>query len=145
MECADLEGYQLIIDFGTFIIEAFKIPALVISGEIDLPDINVIFDTLIAMEFDWPAFELPSFDITADLDLDIDPDIALEVAIAFGDLILALFIELPLSLVLLLIEFDWPESLLDFIIEFLVPVMEYDAAIILAGCVLELIEAAIPG
>ena len=142
--CADLEGFEglnLVINFGEFIPLALQLPLDYLNPDIDipLPTIDAVLELLLQMDFGWPPFAIPSLGISAELNVDFDPDIALEVALAFGEVVLALFIDLPFGLIELMLELDWPESLLDFIIDLLSPVMEYDVAVTLAGCVLDLI------
>ena len=147
--CVELPGLGLIDLFAAFAVELVLIPPKIIAGEIGFPTPQVLFDIVteigIEIGISIPTLELPSLGISADIDLEIpgvEPEIAfqigLDVALACGNVFKALFIDFPIALIEAIIDVDIPE-LPEFIAEFLIPVMEYDAAITLAGCIAEVV------
>ena len=143
--CAELPGLGLIDLFAAFAVELVLIPPKIIAGDIGFPTPQVLFDIVAELGIPIPPLELPSLGISADIDIEIpgvDLDVAiqigLDVAIAFGNVFKALFIDFPIALIEAIIDVDIP-PLPELIAEFLIPVMEYDAAITLAGCIAEVI------
>ena len=143
--CAELPGLGLIDLFAAFAVELVLIPPKIIAGDIGFPTPQVLFDIVAELGIPIPPLELPSLGISADIDIEIpgvDLDVAiqigLDVAIAFGNVFKALFIDFPIALIEAIIDVNIP-PLPELIAEFLIPVMEYDAAITLAGCIAEVI------
>ena len=143
--CAELPGLGLIDLFAAFAVELVLIPPKIIEGEIGFPTPQILFDIVVALDIPMPPLEIPSLGISADLDIEIpgvDLDVAiqigLDVAIAFGNVFKALFLDFPIALIEAIINVDIP-PLPELIAEFLIPVMDVDAAITLAGCIAEVI------
>ncbi len=145
MSCAELPGIDLVTAFGLFAVELVKLPALIIEGEVDMPDLPGLYDIVLAMDLGLPEVEIPALGISAEvnLDLDIDPTIAAEIsmkmALAFGEVFVALFLDMPMAILEAMISFDIPTNIPEFIAEFLIPVMNPDAALTLAGCIAEVL------
>jgi len=135
----DLPFLDLLLAFEGFVVQ---LPSFIADlPELPTPEVllNLFFEI---PDVSLPPIAIPSLDIELgfDFDFDFDIDLAMDLALEFGKIVYGLVVDIPLGLFNMVIEFDWPSVMLDFVLPILEPLFELpDVALNLATCIADLI------